>query len=193
MDWPVGWKKESRPERSRFSSRLSVGAAIQALRGELRLLGAETVELSTDLPLKRNGFPYSSAREPEDSAVAVYFRLNGQPMVFACSSWDRVAHNIWAIAKHIGALRGMDRWGVGTAEQAFRGYAALPSAERDAWWEVLELDPHQINTEGDIRDAFRRLSKERHPDGGGSDEAMAKLMEARTAALKSLSGNSEEG
>jgi hypothetical protein len=38
-----------------------------------------------------------------------------------------VAGNVAAIAAHIGAMRDMDRWGAGTTEQLFIGYAIRPA------------------------------------------------------------------
>jgi hypothetical protein len=56
----------------------------------------------------------------------VYFKLHGKDRVLACDKWDRVADNIAAIAAHIDAIRRQDRYGVGTIDQAFAGYSALP-------------------------------------------------------------------
>ena len=56
--------------------------------------------------------------------------------VLACDRWDRPEHNLRAIAKHVEAIRGQERWGVGSVAQAFRGYQALPSrATGKPWWE----------------------------------------------------------
>jgi hypothetical protein len=95
---------------------------------ELRLLGATEVILSTNIELTQKGLPYSNRRQPDDPGVAVFFKLKKQSLALACDKWDRVADNVWAIALHINAIRGQSRWGVGTIEQAFMGYAALPAA-----------------------------------------------------------------
>jgi len=113
--------------------------------------------------------------EPVDPGVAVYFRLDGRDIALACDRWNRVADNIVALAKHIEAMRGMDRWGVGTARQAFAGYEALPAPEQ--WWQVLGV-PASAGID-EINRAWRDRAAAAHPDRGGSDAAMAQLNAAR--------------
>jgi hypothetical protein len=49
-------------------------------------------------------------------------------MCFACDKWDQVHDNIYAVGNTIEALHGIERWGTDdTVEQAFTGFAALPS------------------------------------------------------------------
>jgi hypothetical protein len=115
--------------------------------------------------------------------VALYFALKEKPVVLACDKWRRVADNIWAIAKHIEALRGQERWGVGSIEQAFRGYMALPErSEASSWWKVLGVALNA--TPEQIKEAYRRKSLECHPDRGGTDQAMAEVNLAYAEALK---------
>jgi len=79
----------------------------------------------------------------------------------------------------IEALRGIDRWGVGTIEQAFTGYQALPAPEQ--WWQVLGVSA--TATREQIDAAYRVKAKAAHPDHGGSNAAMARLNSARDQAL----------
>ena len=76
-----------------------------------------------------------SRREPADVGVGFYFKLDGKPHVLACDAWDTVCDNIAAIAAHIEALRGQERWGVADLRQAFAGHVSLPSAPH--WSSVL--------------------------------------------------------
>lgn len=202
LSWPVGWKRTSAYERQqapfsrggakRFDTAanqlvstpkrpLTVADAIQRLSGELARLGASDEILSTNVPVRLDGLPRSGQSEPADPGAAVYFKLKGKPRCLACDRWTRVADNIAAIAQHIDALRRIERYGVGTMEQAFAGYAALPASPHD-WWIVLEVTPDA--TTAQIDDAFRRLAKKAHPDAGGSHEQMARLNAARTEAQK---------
>src|SRR5262249_31741204 len=71
--------------------------------------------------------PYSGARKSYDVGAAVYFSLNKKPYCLPCDRWNRLPDNLAAIAAHLEAMRGMDRWGVGSIEQAFAGYKALPA------------------------------------------------------------------
>ena len=159
---------------------VSIARARERLQRELDLLGAEREILSTNVELRLDGQPRSDRRVPDDPGVAVYFRLDGRDTALACDRWDRVADNIVAIAKHIEALRGMDRWGVGSREQAFAGYQALPAPEQ--WWEVLGV-PRTASRE-QVDAAWRERMQTAHPDKGGSTAAAARLNWARDEGRK---------
>lgn len=181
LQWPAGWPRAKSRTRAGFhhgGESLSVHQATRRLSAELGRLNAGYVTLSTNVELRRDGLPYSNQKEPADPGAAVYFRLVGKDMALACDKWDRVADNIAAIAKHIEALRGMDRWGVGTARQAFAGYEALPAPEQ--WWQVLGVAA--TAPAGEIDRAYRAKAREAHPDRGGSTAAMARVNAARDQA-----------
>jgi hypothetical protein len=104
--------------------------------------------------------------------------------VLACDKWNRPEDNLWAIAKHIDALRGQARWGVGSVEQAFAGYAALPHRSGPDPWEVLGVQ--QTATEAEVLAAFRHKARAAHPDTGGSHDAFAELSQAKDIALATI-------
>lgn len=208
LSWPTGWKRTAKHQRQRArfhgkttnygqtqadgsryswkqSKPLTTAQALDRLHGELDRLGASRTVISTNVPTRNDGLPYSNAREPEDSGVAIYFRLNGKPRALACDRWDRVADNIAAIAGHIGAIRAQDRYGVGTLDQAFAGYAALPPVGGD-WRAELAFEGVEVVTRDGILTRYRALAAERHPDKGGSHDAMTRLNAARDAALKAI-------
>ncbi len=176
LTWPVGWPRTADHHRklAQFADR-SLASAREIVLDELRLLKARNPILSTNVILRRDGFPRSGQRNPNDPGVAVYFALGDQPKVLACDKWTLVEDNLWAIAKHVGAIRGQQRWGVGTVDQAFMGYDALP-APASAWWEVLEV-AQDAGAEA-VREAYRRLAKRYHPDAGGSSEAFLRIQKA---------------
>lgn len=183
LQWPAGKPRKPYPERSKFGER-SIEAATTRLREELRRLGASNLVLSTNLRLRNDGLPYSKQAQPRDQGVAVYFTYKRQPMCFACDRWDRIQDNIYAIAMTIEALRGIERWGSGSmVEQAFTGFAALPSPRSESAdpWGVLGIRPGA--TEAEIDAAYRQKARTAHPDApGGSEEAMQALNVARDAA-----------
>lgn len=190
LSWPTGWPRCDSTDRWPGGEH-TVHRGTRAVLDELGRLGVwkDQVVISTNLRLRLDGLPYSSQRDPEDRGVAVYFRLDGDDRVLACDRWDSIGCNLWAIAKHIQALRGMERWGVGSIEQAFRGYAALPSGEAAAqsWGEVLGFDPGQTITAADVRARHRKLSLKYHPDTvGGDAEAMSRINQAKDAALAEI-------
>lgn len=145
LSWPTGWPRSTAQSRvrGRFKSvtresyssgggtytrarELTIYAAMRRITDELDRLGACGALVSSNLQRNNDGTPRSQQREPDDPGVAVYFQHKGQPRVLACDRYDRTADNMAAIAAHLDAMRTMLRHGVGTAEQAFAGYQALP-------------------------------------------------------------------
>lgn len=193
LAWPAGWTRTLRHRRTRASfgtkhsadGRLSIFAATDRLEGELDRLGARNSILSTNVSLRLDGRPRSD-EEPDDRGAAVYFAFKGRATVFACDKYDRVADNIAAIAAHIDALRRIERYGVGSLEQALAGYKALPADSAADWRQVFGFTPNSTPTLEDLDAAYKRLAKERHPDRGGSDEAMFHLNRSHDFALAEL-------
>jgi hypothetical protein len=189
LAWPVGWKRTARSLRqsSKFSSTRTLAVATNELVRQVESLGGRHVVLSTNVTLRLDGLPRSGQRKPEDPGAAVYFSLDRKPVALACDRWFYVEDNVWALAKHVEALRGQERWGVGTVAQAFAGYAQLPPATPPArtWREVLGLVGLHA-TAADVDSAFRRLARVKHPDAGGDVESMTELNLARDAALKEV-------
>src|SRR5687768_11454805 len=118
--WPDGWPKT--PPGQRWSSpfhKHSMERAAQELETEINRLGGKNAILSCNLARRLDGLPKSNQSQPPDPGAAVYFTLKGKRVSLACDKWGRVECNTWAIYKHIEALRGQERWGVGSIEQAF--------------------------------------------------------------------------
>lgn len=198
LAWPVAWPRCRNPTRAKFGTSsvrdgqtwrsrnsLTVAGARQRLLDELDRLGAREVVISTNLRARNDGLPYSNAAEPADSGAAVYFRLKGEPRVLACDKWDRVADNLAALAKHIEAIRGQVRWGVGSLEQAFGGYRALTAmGATKQWWEVLGVEPDATI---EVVEAKRdKLLMKHHPDRGGSHSMAAEINAAFDQARREL-------
>lgn len=159
---------------------------------QLELLGVpyDTAILSTNVELTIYGDPRAGRREPDDPGVAVYFKLHGKDRVLACDRWDQVQGNIAAIAAHIDAIRRVDRYGVGTLDQAFAGYDALPppgASNRPPWRKVFGFEDGIRIIHADIDRRYRDLARHFHPDmKDGSHEAMTQLNAARDAALREI-------
>jgi hypothetical protein len=157
----------------------SMDEAFQMLAGEMERMGTKKWLLSSNVPRRLDGQPYSNRGQHTDPGAAVYFDLKGRQVSLACDKWLRVEDNVWAIAKHIEALRGQERWGVGSIEQAFRGYTALPAPGQTSgisWWTVLGVP---INSAPDqVKEAYRILAKKHHPDRGGDAELFRRVNEA---------------
>jgi hypothetical protein len=156
----------------------TVFSAAEDVQDEVRRLGGRDLVISSNLRVRADGLPRSDQRKPDDPGVAVYFARGGKALVFACDKYDRPEHNLRAIAMHLDALRGMERWGVGTLDQAFAGYEALPeNASVEAWWSVLGLaEPPRTDVE--LKAAHREAVRRAHPDTGGSQEAFVRVQRA---------------
>jgi hypothetical protein len=192
LSWPTGQART--PPHLRRDAQFSVdfGRARDDLLHELDLLGAKDIVLSTCIPLRRDGLPYSGMAEPEDPGVAVYFdrvkwisaekRDQRTPFVIACDSYRKVKWNTRAVGVTVEALRSIQRHGATSMlEQAFTGFAALPAkaAERP-WWSVLGLPENA--TPDEVRARYRELAAENHPDKGGDASRMVEINQAYALA-----------
>ncbi len=206
LHWPANRLRTPthKRERAQFSTQdkkgtrknLSVADATNRILSELGKYNRtghsyrvkpDSIIISTNLKYKLDGLPYSGQREPEDPGAAVYFTLDGKPYCLPADKWDRVADNLAAIAAHIAANRGIERWGVGQSGDVYAGYAALPPASepaRQTCWEVLGIAPNATPTE--IEKAYRAKAKVAHPDAGGSEEQMQALNTAKKQALTTI-------
>ncbi len=108
----------------------------------------------------------------------MFFRFRGRQVAFACDRYLTLVGNLRALTLHLGSIRGQERWGVGTLEQAFSGYLALPpkGGTTMVWSEVLGVAPDA--TAAEIRAAWSRAAKAAHPDHGGSTERLQRVMGA---------------
>lgn len=165
-----------------WNDRKTMTSALASLQSEMdKLLGASHMVLSTNIALRLDGFPRSDQPKAIDPGAALYFNRDDQRLCMPCDKWDRVEDNIYAIAMHIGAMRGMERWGVGTVEQAFAGYKALSGGE--PWWEVLGCSQHSEVEQ--IQACYRAAALLAHPDRpGGSHDKMAQLNQARDQGIE---------
>jgi DnaJ-domain-containing protein 1 len=99
-----------------------------------------------------------------------------------CDQYKRVWENIYALAKGIEALRGLDRWGVSDfINRVFTGFVAIPERIETPWHEVLNVFPGA--SEKEIRDAYWNLAKLHHPDNGGDREVFERINQAYKTAL----------
>lgn len=185
LTWPERWPRTA-PEKRRHSifGKHSMERVFGALRNQVVSgLGSNSWVFSSNVPRRaKDGLPFSNQPLLKDPGVAVYFELKGRAVSLACDKWLRVECNTWSIAKHIEALRGQERWGVGSVEQAFRGYMALPGigeTNGSSWWQTLGV---AINASPEqVKEAYRLLAKKHHPDRGGDAELFNRIQSAYEA------------
>ncbi len=191
LQWPDGWPRTALSARRRSAYKVTPTRAYNDLVRELKLLGATSFVLSSNLSLCRDGSPRLDQKPPEDPGAAVYWadRTFGERVV-ACDKWTTVHSNMRAMGLALEALRAIDRAGATQIlERAFSAFGALPASsavpEKRAWWEVFGLSQDLVGmlSIGMVDARFRELSKKMHPDVlGGSAEAMAELNQAMTDA-----------
>ncbi len=166
----ANFQKQGVPSMGVRSRKHSIAESARELENEIRRMGGKDMIISSNLKVKANGLPYSGQSRIDDPGVAVYFSWHKRDLVFACDKWIDIEDNLWAIVKHIEALRGQERWGVGSLDQAFAGYMALPDPDSKKWWEVLNVSQTANNEE--IRRSYLNLVKQYHPDAGETGNAV---------------------
>jgi hypothetical protein len=206
--WPPGRPRSRFRERTLIGRDSSIGDALTAVRDELRRMKVGTSVISSNLPTRNDGQPRAdSAPRGDDHGVAVYWSTTAirggdrvtVPHCMSCDRWQHIRQNLRAIALTLAALRGVDRWGAATLEQAFTGFAALPAGDGDTtpterpWREVLAVpaDGWTVTAPASVvlryaRDQARALLKLAHPDAGGTDAAAAEINVALAAAEAEL-------
>lgn len=200
LEWPTNWKRTPPNKRERsasFTKTVKVGdlkrqksvsgnETTERLERQIEMIGGEGATLSTNVRLRMDGRPDSRLEDPPDPGAAVYFRFRGKATVLACDRYVRVADNIAALAAHIDALRRIERYGVGTIEQALAGYKALPADTAANWRAVFGFKVDSNPTPDQLDSAYKTAAKIHHPDLGGSDADMSHLNRARDYALAEL-------
>ena len=202
LSWPLGRPRTASREVARFASAgktnarrpLTIAEAVKRVLAEIdrytrpshnwRVPPGQTI-ISTNVPTRQDGLPRAGLSEPADPGAVVYFKLDGVNYCLPCDKYTRVADNLAAIAAHIEASRGIERWGVGSSNDIYAGFLALPEVASPStgafWWEVLGVAPTASATE--IGTAYRIKARQLHPDQpGGSHEAMQQLNWARAQA-----------
>lgn len=188
LSWPMGTPRTpaGRRRRNTLWNGSTVSTATQQIEIEVQRMGGEGLVLSTNLALRVDGFPRSGQPEPADPGAAAFFRRNGKSIVVACDRWATVRWNLRAIGMHLAALRGTERWGCGTLDQAFAGYAALPeNATSPNWWSVLGCTQPPA-TRDEILKAYREAARVSHPDAGGNAAAFDAVAKAYQAGLRAM-------
>lgn len=201
LAWPEGWRRTPAARRTRalFGKQvvrsnehgswhrkedLTIGDAVSRVLEELRRFGVREGDaiVSTNLSTRLDGLPRSGQAQPLDPGAAVYWERAGEAgtKVMAIDLYDRVEHNLAAIAATLEAMRAIERHGGALIlERAFTGFAALPApAGARPWWDVLRVSEGMRDRET-VKRQYRQLAGEKHPDRlGGTHAAMAELNQA---------------
>lgn len=179
--------------RRRATFRIGYSDRLSLLESELNKLGAKSIVIQAQFEAKdirNDGWPRSSAR-PKGPAVILSFESKHGPLSYPCDSYDAWEDNLYAIALALEALRAVDRYGVTTRAEQYKGWAQLPppkpssstfstSIEASAWMADVAgvVDGRPLCGEG-LEFAYRVAAKRLHPDvSGGSTEQFQRLQDA---------------
>ncbi|MCR6673292.1 J domain-containing protein [Devosia ginsengisoli] len=192
LAWPPGMPRSKNREAGQFRTTLT--GAMNNVRDSLRRFAADSGKPIADLVISSN--VTLGQEKPADPGVAIWFKWDGLSVSIPVDRYLSVAANLQAIHHIVEARRTELRHGTLSLVRAtFTGFAALADhsgGNKRSWQAVLGLtetaypDAPRVVTANTINEAYKRLAKTRHPDNGGSDEAMAELNAARAEALREI-------
>ena len=181
LTWPDTMPRAKSREPGAFKTTLT--AALNNVENSLRLFGRDAGKPVSNVVISSN--VSLGVNRPDDPGIAVWFVWEGAQLCIAVDRYQTPAANLQAIHHILEARRTELRHGTLSLVRAtFQGFKALPAPPGSHWTEVLGLPA--AATAADIRSAFTERAKAAHPDKGGSQEAMARLTDARDRALKQI-------
>lgn len=216
LQWPVGWKRTepakrrtggfSKGERQHSSTPggsswmsykdLTIADATGRVLNELARMRiiSENIVISSNLKVGLGGLPLSKQSMPADPGVAVYWQDNtvdGWPRrCMAIDRYQRVEHNLAALAATLEAMRTIERHGgAEILDRAFTGFTALPApmTGQKPWREVFGFAPDEQVSQLRLQGAYRTARSDAHPDRqGGDHESFLAVQAAYEAACREL-------
>lgn len=177
------WKRQ----RSRFDS--TYKQTLDLLERELRHLSAKQIVIQTyhyadDIRL--DGLPRASARVPPNPGVILSFNSKHGPLSYPCDTFTRWEDNLRAIALALEALRTVDRYGVTKTGEQYKGWTALPPADKKTIEQAAAefLAVYYPGSASDIlstpiafQTAYREAARKLHPDTGGNHNVFVELQQ----------------
>lgn len=180
LNWPKGFPRTTTPRASQFKTSLS--AALKNVNHSLKLFGADSGIPTKNIVISSN--VSLGADNPKDSGVAVWFDWEDKQLCIAVDRYKKVQENLQAIHFVIESRRTeLRHGGLHLLRQAFAGFKALPErAGGKNCWDVLVIG--QTKDQALIKERYRELAHQRHPDKGGTQDQLDELMQARDQALQ---------
>ena len=187
LAWPEQFPRAKTREKGAFKTALP--AAIKNVQDSLRLFSSDSRKPLANLVISST--VTLGVGRPADPGVAVWFVWDGLQVYIPVDRYLTVEANLQAIFHIVEARRVELRHGtLALVRASFTGFIALPSpggARKRPWREVMAWPDGAQLIKETIEAAYRACAKARHPDAGGSHEAMAELNAARDEAMKEIS------
>jgi hypothetical protein len=185
LTWPEMFPRSRTRKKSAF--RTSLAGALENVSKSLEAFGRESGKRVSDIILSSN--VSLGNNKPADPGIAVWFSWDGMTICIPVDCYEKPEENLQAIHHILEARRTELRHGtLQLVKATMTGFKALPpppgSKPKRPWWEVLDFPTGTNPTREGIEARYKMLAKERHPDAGGTQEAMAELNAAKVEALK---------
>lgn len=180
-------------QRSRFKT--SLPRTLDLLDRELWALDADGVVLQVYLDRSRirlDGAMRTDAK-PSQPGVILSFASNKGNLMYPCDTFDTWTDNLRAIALALESLRAVDRYGVTTRGEQYRGWQRLPSPNGP----TINTKQQALDYLGRINGCvyqtlvgreliaavIRQAQAKTHPDKGGTAEQFKLVMECEKVLL----------
>jgi hypothetical protein len=186
---PTGFRRSSQ-----FKSTLE--KTQQLLDKELAFLNAKNVVLQiyVDRSEIRLDGGLRAGASPKKPGVILSFSCKHGQLMYPCDTYADWKDNLRAIALALEALRSVDRYGVTSRAEQYRGWQQLPAPSessvvspddaRTFLGKILGCSASTLATEPIIlRSAIRKAQQKTHPDVGGNPEDFKRVMECEKVLL----------
>jgi len=190
------WPKSPTKERKRAPFKSPYNKTIDLLEGELAHLGVREAIIEADCErseIRLDGHLRSGAKL-RGPGVVLRFESKAGAMTFPCDTFSEWPDNIRAIALALEALRKVDRYGVTSSGEQYRGWLGLPDKSQTGafadeaaalqWLEqtvgVFSSRPWDSATIASVRKAGIMRC---HPDRNGGNQGTWKLWQQAAAVL----------
>lgn len=169
LAWPPNFPRTKHRDAGRFNT--TIPGALGNVQTSLNRFARDSGKELRDLVISSN--VTLSDRRPADPGVALWFIWDGLQVCIPCDRYWTVEGNLQAIHHILEARRVELRHGtLALVRATFQGFLlAAPTGKN--WWEVLGVNDRASPEE--VKEAYRRLASENHPDKGGSTDQMAQI------------------
>lgn len=178
-------KKTTRDGRTLFDRKeVSLTDTLGLLERELDAIRAKEVELLVAIPagqFRLDGRPRADAK-PEHPGVVLSFETKVGQLAYPCDTFTTWQANLRGIALSLEALRKVDRYGVTSHGEQYRGFLAIESSATTSVDEARAFLYEVASPMGGgwtSDDAMIRAAKRRaHPDTGGNPDLFQQVLDA---------------